>query len=601
MSARPSHNMLGRLTALMSPRQRAQLAILFVAMMGGALMEMVGIGAIPAFAALVGSPERVLNNHFVLLYIGDLHRIPQSSLLLYAAGGLLILFVLKNTYLFVLLLGQSTFTQRFQSRLAVRVLRAYLYAPYHLHLQRNPSELLRNANSEALEIIASVVMPGMILTMELLTVAAILTLLFVAQPAVSIFSCALLGGTAFVFMKTLKRRLSHYGEQIQYFRGKMVQSVHESLSSVKMTKVLGREDYFLDTFAFNANGYVEASRFRQIATETPRLILEITAIAGLLGVAAVLTIAGKSPVTVTVTLALLSIALVRTIPSVNRITSALATLRYGDYALEAISKDLRELEVEDLTTRRSNNTPLPLRDSIRLESVTYQYPGAAKPSLTDISLSVHRGSSVAIIGPTGAGKTTLVDILLGLLEPSKGRVLIDDRDLSENIRSWQRSIGYVPQDIYLTDDTIRGNIALGIPPEDIDPQAVERALSAAQLDVFVSSLPLELNTVVGERGVRLSGGQRQRIGIARALYHSPTVLILDEATSSLDSETEELVIEAVDALRGSRTIIVIAHRMSTIRNCDYAFALRDGALVDSGTVPELLAGRASNSAFATRR
>jgi ATP-binding cassette, subfamily B, bacterial PglK len=233
--------------------------------------------------------------------------------------------------------------------------------------------------------------------------------------------------------------------------------------------------------------------------------------------------------------------------------------------------------------------PLPLRDSIRFENVTYQYPGAAGPSLRNISLSVERGSSIAIIGPTGAGKSTLVDILLGLLEPTSGRVLIDDCDLSDNIRPWQRSIGYVPQDIYLTDDTIRGNIALGIPTEDIDSGAVERAAAAAQLDVFVSSLPLGLDTVAGERGVRLSGGQRQRIGIARALYHGPSVLIFDEATSSLDSETEELVIEAVDALRGSRTIIVIAHRMTTIRNCDYAFALRGGELAASGLVADLLA------------
>ena len=593
---KPLGSMVGRLTALMSRRQRAQLAILFMAMTAGALMEMVGIGAIPAFAALVGSPERVLNNHYVLLYVGDLHRVPQSSLLLYAAGFLLVLFLLKNTYLFLLLLAQSTFTQRFQSRLAVRVLRAYLYAPYHLHLQRNPSELLRNANSEALEIIASVVMPGMILTMELLTVTAILTLLFVAQPAVSIFACVLLGGTALLFMKTLRRRLSHYGERIQFFRGKMVQTVHESLSSVKMTKVLGREDYFLDAFAFSTNGYVEANRFRQIATETPRLILEITAIAGLLGVAAVLTVAGKSPVTITVTLALLSIALVRTIPSVNRITSALATLRYGDYALEAISQDLKELEVRDVAIRRRDDTPIPLRTSIRFEGVTYQYPGATKPSLTDISLTVERGASVAIIGPTGAGKTTLVDILLGLLDPSEGRVYIDERDLSENIRSWQRSIGYVPQDIYLTDDTIRGNIALGIPPKDFDHASLDRAVAAAQLSSFVASLPSGLDTLVGERGVRLSGGQRQRIGIARALYHNPSVLIFDEATSSLDSETEELVIEAVEALRGSRTIIVIAHRMSTIRNCDFAFALRGGMLVASGTVAELVGGRASSAA-----
>jgi ATP-binding cassette, subfamily B, bacterial PglK len=290
--------MLAKLTVLMSARQRTQLVLLFLGMLAGAMMEMVGIGAIPAFAALVGSPDRVLNNGLVEKYFGDLHGVPQSSLLLYAAGALLVLFILKNTYLFLLLLAQSRFTQRFQSRLAVRVLRAYLYAPYHLHLQRNPSELLRNANSEALEIIASVVMPGMVLTMELLTVTAILTLLFLAEPAVSLFACVLLGGTALVFMKTIRTRLSSYGEQIQFFRGKMVQSVHESLSSVKMTKVLGREDHFLRTFEAHTDGYSEANRFRQIATEAPRLILEVTAIAGLLGVAAVLTAAGKPAVTV---------------------------------------------------------------------------------------------------------------------------------------------------------------------------------------------------------------------------------------------------------------------------------------------------------------
>src|SRR6476646_3018566 len=358
--------MVAKLTALMSARQRTQLVLLFLGMIAGAVMEMAGIGAIPAFAALVGSPERVLNNKYVLRYLGDLHSVPQSRLLLYAAGALLVLFILKNTYLFLLLLAQSRFTQRFQSRLAVRVLRAYLYAPYHLHLQRNPSELLRNANSEALEIIASVVMPGMVLTMELLTVTAILTLLFLAQPGVSLFACLLLGGTALVFVKTIRRRLSGYGEQIQLYRGKMVQAVHESLSSVKMTKVLGRENHFLSTFASHADAYSEANRFRQIATEAPRLILEVTAIAGLLGVAAVLTATGTPAVTVTVTLALLSIALVRTIPSVNRITSSVATLRYGHYALDAINRDLTELEMP-VHAARLDNDSLSFRESIRFE------------------------------------------------------------------------------------------------------------------------------------------------------------------------------------------------------------------------------------------
>jgi ABC-type multidrug transport system fused ATPase/permease subunit len=579
--------MVRKLLNLMSRKQRVQLGGLLMMMWVGALLEMLGIGAIPAFAALVGSPDRVINHPFVRRYIGDLHSIPHSTLLLYAAGGLLALFIVKNVYLFILLIAQSGFTQRFQAKLAVRVLRSYLYAAYHVHLQRNPSELLRNANSEALEITGSVVMPGMVLIMELITVSAILTLLFVAEPAASLFACLLLGGTATLFVKTIRGRLSRYGAQMQHFRGKMIQAVHESLSAVKVTKVLGREEFFLEEFAVYTEGYVEGSRFRQIATDAPRLFLEIVAISGLLGVAAVLTIQGKPPITVTVTLSLLAVALVRTIPSVNRITSSLATLRYGDFALEEISKDLKELEDESSTPSREPVKPLRLLSSIRFENVNYLYPGAGSPSLSAISLLIPRGSSVAIIGPTGAGKTTLVDLLLGLLEPTTGTIWIDECDLQENIRPWQRSVGYVPQDIYLVDNTIRSNIALGIPAQDVDEQAIRRAVEAAQLQAFVDSLPEGLDTVVGERGVRISGGQRQRIGIARALYHDPAVLIMDEATSSLDNETESLVIQAVDRLRGSRTIVVIAHRMSTIRNCDMAFALRGGKLVASGTVADL--------------
>jgi ABC-type multidrug transport system fused ATPase/permease subunit len=580
--------MLRKLLRLMSRRMRIQVAGLFAAMSVGALLEMIGIGAIPAFAALVGSPERVVNNQLVRRYVGDLSGLSHSSLLLYAAGALLALFLIKNLFLFGLLIAQSGFTQRFQATLAVRVLRAYMYAEYHMHLQRNPSELLRNANSEALEIIASVVMPGMILTMELLTVSAILSLLFIAAPVASLFACALLGGTAFIFVKTIRQRLSRYGAQIQQYRGKMIQAVHESLSSVKMTKILGREEYFLDTFSSYVNGYVEANRFRQIATEMPRLCLEIVAITGLLGVAAFLTLQGKAAVSITVTLSLLAVALVRAIPSVNRITSSLATLRFGDFALEAISKDLAELEEAKQSAHVTAARSLTLREQIRFDEVEYRYPGADSSSLKGVSLSIARGSSVAIIGPTGAGKTTMVDLLLGLLPPTRGTIWIDDLDLQGNVGAWQRAVGYVPQDIYLVDNTIRRNIALGIGDTEIDDDAVTRAMIAAQLESFIESLPLGLETVVGERGVRISGGQRQRIGIARALYHDPAVLIMDEATSSLDNETEGLVIQAVERLRGSRTIIVIAHRLSTIRNCDMAFVLRNGSLAASGPVTDFL-------------
>jgi ATP-binding cassette subfamily C protein len=426
------------------------------------------------------------------------------------------------------------------------------------------------------------------MALEVLTITAILGLLVMIEPLISLATFLLLGGATTAFIRVVRRRLVYFGQEIQQFRMKMIQTVNEGLGGIKLTKVLGREAHFGRAFAEQSARYAESARFRQIMSDLPRLYLETAAIIGLLGVAALLVAERRSVQSIIPTLSLLAVAVVRMIPSFNRITASMTTIRYGRFSLDVVFADLRALKAERDTPDFPIAPTVEFRRSLELHHLTYQYPGSAAPSIFDVSATIPRGSAVAFVGATGAGKTTLVDLILGLLEPTEGQVLVDGQDVLTNLRGWQRRVGYVPQDTFLVDDTIRRNIAFGLSEHDIDEGALWGAAEAAQLSDFVRALPGGMNTVVGERGVRLSGGQRQRIGIARALYNSPDVMVFDEATSSLDNETEHFVMQAIEKLRGDRTIITIAHRLSTVRYCDRLFLLHNGKLTAEGSYDELL-------------
>lgn len=580
---------VSKLRDILSPREKRLAILLFLMMLLGAALEMLGVGAIPAFITLLSNPGKVEQFRLLAPARPFFANHDPSTIVLIGACVLLLLFLVKNIYLSCLTVLTSRYVTRRQIGIARRLFGVYLQMPYTLHLQRNTAELLRNANNEALDVVGAVLMPGLTLLMETLTASGILLLLFLAEPFISLLAFILLGGATFLFVRGMRRRMLHYGQLVQDYRLKMIQTVNEALGGFKITRVLGREGHFLGAYGQQADQFAEALRYRQIMTELPRLYLETVAMFGMLGVAALL-IAQHRPVQAIIpTLSILAVAIVRMIPSFNRITTSLTSIRYGRFSLDVVHADLVSLPSEG-AKQVHREKDRGFEDSIRLEDVTFQYPGAATDSLRNVSLSIPRGSAVAFVGPTGSGKTTLVDLILGLLGPTAGRILIDDVDLSDRVSEWQRHIGYVPQDIFLTDDTIRRNIAFGLPDDAIDNAAVSNAAEAAQLTEFIGSLPQGFDTMVGERGVRLSGGQRQRIGIARALYHEPDVLILDEATSSLDNETERYVMQAIDFLRGHRTIIVIAHRMSTVRNCDCLFLLREGAVVTSGRYDELMSG-----------
>jgi ATP-binding cassette subfamily C protein len=591
-------DVLKKLSLLLSRREKRNGVILFAMMIVGALAEVVGVGAIPAFVGVISMPERLLENEYVR-YVYDLlgMETPQE-MVLWAALGLIVVFVVKNAYLALLVYARSRYTSNRQVTISNRLFRAYLHSPYAFHLQRNTAELLRNTNSEAGAITGGVLLPMMSILMELMVLILIFVLLFAVEPVVTLITFGVFGTLTVAFYRATRSKIDEYAREEQRHRKQSVQAVNQGLGGFKDARILGREQFFLDSYQESTWFKAKAARFKQVVSAMPRLVLETMAVAGLLGVASLLVAQDRDLETIIPTLALLGVAVVRLMPSFTKIAGAFTSLKWGQRALDVVYDDVVMLEREEREARERRKAglrqPLAFGREIRVDRLSYAYPEADETALQSISLSIPKNASVGFVGPSGAGKTTIVDIVLGLLMPTEGRVLVDGVDIQERLPAWQRKIGYIPQSIYLTDDTVRGNVAFGMGEGEISDEAVWEALEAAQLRELVESLPEGLDAMVGERGVRLSGGQRQRIGIARALYHKPEVLVMDEATSALDNQTERHIVEALEQLQGSHTMIVIAHRLSTVRNCDTLFMLDRGRLVAEGTYEELMA---SSEAF----
>lgn len=581
---------LRQLNYLLTPRARRGAAGLFCLMLVGAVLDIVGLGAIPVFVVAVSKPERMRD----LPFVGHLLRgvaLPSQRTLIVGLGlGLTALFVVKNSYLALLTHLQARFAAQRQASISTRLFRAYLHAPYTFHLQRNSAELHRNTDHEAKNI-ATAMFQLVSLMLELFVLTLLLGGLLVVAPVVTAVTGILFGGSTVLFHRATRRQMTAMAAREQWHQAEEIKVVQHALGGIKDVKVLGREHYFLDTFARSATARAQAGGYRTLFSSLPRFFLETMGPLSMVGVTLILLLQGHRPEIILSTLTLLAVTVVRLLPSFQRIAYGLSTLRWGETSLHVVHADLRELEgVAEARTQAScaGGVP-PAWASIAFERVGFTYAGSPTPAIADVSLSISCGSVIGIVGASGAGKSTLVDLLLGLLTPTRGRILVGGVDVQTDLRSWQRQIGYIPQHIYLTDDTIRRNIAFGLLDAEIDDAAIARAIEAAQLTEFIASLPAGHETVVGELGVRLSGGQRQRIGIARALYHDPPVLVMDEATSALDHRTERRIVESLEALRGRHTLVIIAHRMSTVRHCDALFMLKEGRLVASGAFEDLRA------------
>jgi ABC-type multidrug transport system fused ATPase/permease subunit len=395
-----------------------------------------------------------------------------------------------------------------------------------------------------------------------------------------------LGTTSLGFHLTTRGRIYRWGKARQRNEGLRLKQLQEGLGSIKDVKLLGREGDFLGQYSLHNNRHKLASQYKSLLNLLPRLWLETIVVVGTAVLVFILVLRGRTIETIVPILGLFAAGAFRLIPTTNRIISAAQSLRYGLPAIHLIHS---ELALGAPPPREGDSGPLfVFQSEISLKGVEYTYANAPRPALHQVTLSIAKGECVGVIGPSGSGKSTLVDVILGLLPYDAGQVAVDGRDIRTVMRSWQDQIGYVAQSIYLTDDTLRRNVAFGIPADRIDDHAVRRALRAARLDDFVAAHPEGLDLVVGERGVRLSGGQRQRVGIARALYHDPAVLVLDEATSALDTTTEDEIMRAVLDMHGEKTILIVAHRLSTVERCDRLYRIEAGQVVGEGIPREML-------------
>src|SRR5699024_7870313 len=407
---------------------------------------------------------------------------------------------------------------------------------------------------------------------EILVIICILTLLLVTAPLATIVASTLLGGSVILFFTFLRKKISRLGKEQQEVSGTMIKWVNQGLGASKEVKVSGKEGFFIRAYTRQSQIKANNSRYMKMLELVPRLFIETLLISIVLLTMLIILFQGTGTTQLVSTMALFAMAAFRLMPSITRVVSLITTIRYNQPALEVVYHDMfTNKEHSSAITKNKvviNKGARTYTDSIKLEQVFFRYPKQKEYAIKGVSLTIPIGKSVAFVGESGAGKTTVIDIILGLFEPNKGKVLVDGQEISSQKNIWQQKIGYIPQFIFLSDDTIRGNVAFGIDEAEIDEEAVWRALEQAQLKGFVKELPEQLDTTVGERGVRLSGGQRQRIGIARALYHNPEILFMDEATSALDNETESEIMRAIDGLKGEKTLIIIAHRLSTIENCD---------------------------------
>lgn len=564
---------------LLDARGKRQLPLVFGLILIGAMLEAVGIGIVMPFIALINDPT-YLDRQVLLQRIYQLSGFgTREEFIVACAIALLVVFVVKNAFLALTVVLQNRFVYGQMLATSRQLYTAYLQRPYSFHLQSNTAVLIRNITNEVVMVYINVIMPALILLTELCVVLTVLILLLWLSPVPTMVALVLLGGVAGSFYYAVRKKVRKLAIEQQASNGRRIKWINEGLGGIKEIKVLGREQFFIDGFNRYDAVFVEASRHAMTLNQMPRFFIETVAVAALLlGVIAIVSGGGEARQLLPL-IALFAVAGIRLLPSINRITMSVVRILYYLPAVHEVHKDLRARPVASMTVVPHATHSLLLNHGIELEDVTYSYPNTGKPALQEISIVIPKGSAVAILGPSGAGKTTLVDVLLGLLTPNGGSIRVDGRDIRDNLRCWQDKIGYIPQHIFLSDDTVRRNVAFGVPDGAIDERKVWAALKMASLEEHVRSLVDGLDTIVGERGAKLSGGQRQRIGIARALYHDPDILVLDEATSALDSETEREISATIEGLQGQKTLIIIAHRHSTIEKCRIRYELRAGRLI----------------------
>lgn len=589
--------------------KKIEFSILIVLFLVVSVLEAFGIGLIGPFLALASEPSSIYQDDRLLTLYRASGLSDEGQFVALSGVVIVLLFCIKSLVSWVVQARVFIFSYAEQGRLVSRLMRAYFEAPYTFHLNRSSSIIIQNIVEETRAFSNGVLIPLLTSISNILVIAALIVLLAVTNLITLVVTLGSLIPLILLF-NYFQDPIKRWGKQASQANEEIIRIIHHGLGGIKETRVIGCEEYFEAQIGTQAQKFVNAQAAFFKFKLSPRIIVETFFVIFLVGFTSIYLMIGKDVTTLTSTLSVLALAAIRLIPATSNLSTAFGAVRKTSYAVDKLFSDLKTLETgqtkasgKALSSQESsylleNRSRLAERkftfeEDIYLDSVEYSYPSVEKPALEGVSIRIMKGESIALIGKSGAGKTTLVDVLLGLLVPQKGDISIDGVSVYQDIRSLQNLIGYIPQSIFLIDDTLRHNIAFGVPEHLIDENRLAWAIQNAQLGRFVAELPDGLNTVVGERGVRFSGGQRQRVGIARALYHERDILVLDEATAALDNETESLITEAIESLSGKKTMITIAHRLTTVKNCDRIYVMEKGRVVKSGTYGEIVLGKES--------
>lgn len=590
--------MIKKISELLTVRERRRLYILFIVMVISAIIEVAGIASIMPFLALIANPNLVEENAILNWIYTNLNFESTNRFLIFTGVMVLIILIVSNLMVFLTNWGLARFSWMRSHSISRRLLRNYIYQPYKFFLNQNTSILGKNILSEVQLVVKGVIVPLLEIFSRGIVAVFIFIMLVVVEPILALSLIIILGGVYVFTYRLIKQRLNIKGERRYKTNAERFKAVNEAFGDIKQLKLMGCENFFIKRYSKPSMEYAKHNASAQIIGRIPRYIIEVIAFGGIIVVVLYFLLTGKGLEDFLPIIGLYAFSTYRLLPALQSIFTGIATVRFNTQGLNALYEDMYSFngKVNVYISDRAKIEPLPFKEMLELKNITYSYPDTDKHVIKDLNIKIGVNTSIAFAGATGAGKTTIANIILGLLRPDSGKMIVDGVEITdENLASWQRNLGYIPQDIYLQDDTVIRNITFGVPDDKVDMDFVIRAAEIANIHNFImEELPDQYDTVVGEKGVRLSGGQRQRIGIARALYHNPAVLVLDEATSALNGATEYEVFKAIENIVKSKTLIIIAHRLTTIQGCDVIYVMEKGSIMGEGTYEELIK---SNKSF----
>ncbi|MBR5407304.1 MAG: ABC transporter ATP-binding protein [Lachnospiraceae bacterium] len=585
-------NLLKKINYIFSAKQKLQSVFLCIGLLIGALLELVGVSLITELVSIISDPSKIHENALLRRVYDMFSMRDERQFFLFMVVGLIVVYLLKNAFLLWINYVQYTFIYNNQLRLSGRLIDCYLKKPYTYHLDKNSAEMVRNVMLDS-ERFFQMLLSVFLMLSEFLISVLLCVYLLVIDWFITLSVVIILGVFTGLYLLLFKNKAKEYGKENQTYDGKMHQSINQALGAVKDIKILHREKYFVDAFCGFGKKKMRAVRNNNVLGQAPKYVIETVCIGAILSVLLIKINRGEDLSSMITQLAAFALAAFKLLPSVSKINNYANLIVFLKPSVDLIYRDIKDtedmksFELADAAETVTDNEDV---TAITVNGLSYRYPHTDRDVLKGVNISIPLGYAVGLMGPTGAGKSTLADIILGILTPTEGTVCYGNMNVHEHPLKWSKKLAYIQQSIYLADETIRNNVAFGIEDDKIDEAKVWQALEEAQIKDFVESLPEGLDTMVGERGVRLSGGQRQRIGIARALYDDPEILVLDEATSALDNETETAVMDAIDNLMGRKTLIIIAHRLTTLRNCQMIFKV-DGGNVKEVTYAEIEGGK----------